>query len=150
MAEHRWLPYLSPQLALPIPVPVARGVPGAGYPFPWSVYRWLNGTPAAIERIANLRAFASTLGALLTVVQRIDAAGGPPPGLHRAFRGGSLLVYDVETRRAIDALKGRIDTGAATAVWEAALAPRGMARPCGSTATSPWGMCWWTMAGCVP
>ncbi len=41
--EQRWLPVLAPALPLPIPVPVAKGVPGEGYPFPWSVYRWLEG-----------------------------------------------------------------------------------------------------------
>lgn len=44
--EHRWLPFLAPQLPLPIPVPLAKGVPGEGYPFDWSVYRWLKGNPA--------------------------------------------------------------------------------------------------------
>lgn len=38
------------------------------------------------------------------------------------FRGGPLSVYDGETRQAIAALDGKIDTGAASAVWEVALA----------------------------
>src|SRR5689334_10942073 len=46
--EHRWLPRLAPLLPLPIPVPLARGVPGAGYPWPWSVYRWLDGEAATV------------------------------------------------------------------------------------------------------
>jgi aminoglycoside phosphotransferase (APT) family kinase protein len=37
--EQRWLPLLAPQLPLPIPTPVARGEPGEGYPYAWSVYR---------------------------------------------------------------------------------------------------------------
>src|SRR5205807_989280 len=41
--EHRWLPVLAPRLPLPIPVPLAMGEPGAGYPYPWSVYPWLDG-----------------------------------------------------------------------------------------------------------
>src|SRR5919201_6936146 len=41
--ELRWLPGLAPQLPLPIPAPVAAGEPGAGYPFPWAVYGWLDG-----------------------------------------------------------------------------------------------------------
>ncbi|WP_353000624.1 phosphotransferase [Mesorhizobium sp. M1295] len=32
--EHRWLPRLAPHLPLPIPVPLARGAPGEGYPWP--------------------------------------------------------------------------------------------------------------------
>ena len=44
--EQRWLPVLAPQLPLPIPTPVARGEPDAEFPYPWSVYRWLDGEPA--------------------------------------------------------------------------------------------------------
>ena len=45
--EQRWLPLLAPQLPLPIPVPVAQGSPDGEYPYAWSVYRWLEGSPAA-------------------------------------------------------------------------------------------------------
>ena len=41
--EQRWLPVLAPQLPLPIPAPVANGEPDDGFPYPWSVYRWLEG-----------------------------------------------------------------------------------------------------------
>lgn len=41
--EQRWLPWLAPRLPLPIPVPLALGRPGEGFPFPWSVYGWLDG-----------------------------------------------------------------------------------------------------------
>src|SRR5207253_10076720 len=36
--EQRWLPILAGHLPLPIPQPLARGAPGSGYPWPWSVY----------------------------------------------------------------------------------------------------------------
>jgi len=38
--EHRWLPVLRPHLPLRIPVPLGLGVPGGGYPWPWSIYGW--------------------------------------------------------------------------------------------------------------
>jgi len=120
--EHRWLPKLAPLLPLPIPIPMAKGAPAAGYPWHWSVYRWLDGEPATAERITDLPQFATALAQFLTALQRIDPAGGPPPGRHNFFRGGPLTVYDAETRQAIAALDGRIDTDAATAAWEAALA----------------------------
>lgn len=119
--EHRWLPQLAPLLPLPIPVPLALGVPGEGYPWQWSVYRWLDGEIASVAAIADLRAFATTLAHFLTALQRIDPTGGPPPGPHNFYRGGPLTVYDAETRQAIAALESRIDTAAATALWEAAL-----------------------------
>ncbi len=119
--EHRWLPRLAPLLPLPIPIPLAMGVPAAGYPWHWSVYRWLQGETATIERIADLDQFATTLAQFLIALQRIDLAGGPSPGPHNFFRGGSLMVYDTETRHAIEALAGQIDADAAMMVWEAAL-----------------------------
>ena len=120
--EHRWLPKLAPHLPLPIPVPLAMGTPGEGYQWHWSVYRWLDGEIATRERIEDLTQFAATLGEFLTSLQRIDSIDGPPPGRHNFFRGGSLMVYDGETRQAIATLGHRIDAAAATAVWETALA----------------------------
>jgi aminoglycoside phosphotransferase (APT) family kinase protein len=127
--EHRWLPRLAPLLPLPIPVPLAMGQPAEGYPWHWSVYRWLNGETATVARIADWRQFATTLAQFLAALHAIDASDGPPAGPHNFFRGGPLGVYDGETRRAIAALAGRIDTGAANAVWQAALATRWRDRP---------------------
>lgn len=120
--EHRWLPRLAPQLPLPIPVPLAMGVPAENYPWHWSVYRWIEGETATRERIAGLSRFAADLAEFLAALQRIDASGGPAPGQHNFFRGGPLNVYDGEARQAIAVLDGKIDTDAASAVWEAALA----------------------------
>ncbi len=41
--EQLWLPKLAPHLPLPIPMPVAVGEPAEGYPWKWSIYRWLQG-----------------------------------------------------------------------------------------------------------
>ncbi len=120
--EHRWLPLLGRLLPLPIPVPVALGQPALGYPWPWSVYRWLDGEPARDGNLADGEAFANDLAAFLGALQAIDPTGGPPPGEHNFFRGDSLLTYDQDTRRAISVLTGHVDTAACTRVWEAALA----------------------------
>lgn len=119
--EHRWLPKLGAHLPLPIPVPLAKGAPACGYPWQWSVYRWLEGETATAGRIADLGRFATDVAEFLTALQRIDPADGPPPGSHNFYRGGPLTVYDTETRQALVALEGSIDTRAAGAVWEAAL-----------------------------
>jgi aminoglycoside phosphotransferase (APT) family kinase protein len=119
--EHRWLPILARRLPLPIPEPLAKGVPACGFPRPWSVYRWLEGEPATVERIANLVEFAAELAGFLDALYRIDPSGGPPPGMHNFFRGGPLTTYDAETRNAIADLGDEIDTDGAREVWEAAL-----------------------------
>lgn len=122
--EHRWLPKLAPLLPLSIPTPLAMGMPAEDYPWHWSVYRWIEGETAAIQRIANLREFATALAEFLTALQKIDATFGPPAGPHNFYRGGPLTTYDAETRQAIAVLKGRIDTDAIIEVWEAALAAK--------------------------
>ncbi len=120
--EQRWLPRLAPLLPLAIPAPMAIGSPAEDYPWPWSVYEWLDGEPATTARIADPLRFAADLAAFLGALNAIDAREGPPPGAHNFHRGGPLATYDGETRRAIETLAGRIDTEAAAAVWEAALA----------------------------
>lgn len=120
--EQRWLPRLAPHLPLPIATPVAMGAPAEGYPFHWSVYRWIEGETARADRIHDLCEFATELANFLTALRRIDPSDGPPPGRHNGFRGGPLAIYDDETRRAIAALDGQLDTGLATEIWHAALA----------------------------
>ena len=119
--EHRWLPSLTPFLPLPIPVPLAKGIPGHGYPWPWSVYRWLEGENATLERITDLPQFAISLAEFLLALQRIDAVDGPSPGAHNFFRGGPLTTYDAETRATIETLAEEIEADVASNIWEAAL-----------------------------
>ena len=102
--EQRWLPLLAPQLPLPIPEPLGHGEPGEGYPYAWSIYRWIDGSPATPDRIGNLTTFAIDLAGFLVALQQADTMGGPAPGRHNFFRGGPLETYEDETREAIDEL----------------------------------------------
>jgi aminoglycoside phosphotransferase (APT) family kinase protein len=120
--EHLWLPRLAPHLPLPIPAPLAMGAPAHGYPWHWSVYRWLEGDVATVESIADMPQFAASLAGFLTALYSIAPTGGPPPGAHNFYRGAPPAVYDAETRQTVATLDGQIDAGAATEVWEAALA----------------------------
>jgi aminoglycoside phosphotransferase (APT) family kinase protein len=120
--EQRWLPVLAPQLPLPIPTPVAKGAPDAEFPYPWSVYRWLDGELAANARIGDLSVFAATLAGFLNALARVDATGGPAPGQHNFFRGGPLATYEHETHQAIEALGAELPTAAVQRVWADAMA----------------------------
>lgn len=119
--EQRWLPRLAPLLPLPIPTPLAMGSPAEGYPWHWSVYQWIDGETATLDRIADLQAFAVSVAQFLAALYRIDPTGGPVAGPHSFYRGGSLTVYDAETRAALADVGSTIDGRAAHAVWEAAL-----------------------------
>lgn len=127
--EQRWLPKLAPLLPLPIPVPLAMGKPDHNYPWPWSIYQWIEGKHATLGNIADLQEFAVTLAQFLLALQQIDSTAGPPPGQHNFFRGGPLNVYDLETRNAIIALNGKIDTDLVTEVWETSLRSQWHGKP---------------------
>ncbi len=119
--EDRWLPVLAPSLPVPIPVPLAKGAPGEGYPFRWSIRRWLGGDTAKPERIDDLAEFATSVAEFVLALQEIDTTDGPRAGAHSFYRGAPPAHYDDETRQSLTTLKGRIDTDQATEVWDAAL-----------------------------
>jgi aminoglycoside phosphotransferase (APT) family kinase protein len=87
---------------------VARGEPDAAFPYPWSVYRWLEGELASKAPIGNLTGFAGALAAFLDALGRVDATDGPQPGEHNFFRGGPPATYEGEALEAIDALGNEI------------------------------------------
>jgi aminoglycoside phosphotransferase (APT) family kinase protein len=122
--EHRWLPALAPELPLPIPTPLAKGEPGAGYPYPWSIYQWLHGEPASADRIADPGRFALDLAEFLAALRSVDTTDGPRPGQHNWYRGGTLRTYDGEAQRAFTALDGHVDTSLAREIWKSALDAR--------------------------
>jgi aminoglycoside phosphotransferase (APT) family kinase protein len=119
--ERTWLPRVAPLLPLAVPVPLAEGTPADGYPWAWSVYRWLEGESAIVEPIADLAQAADDLAGFLAALQRIDTAGGPPPGAHNFGRGEPLGARDASVRASLAALRDDIDVGTVTAAWEAAL-----------------------------
>jgi aminoglycoside phosphotransferase (APT) family kinase protein len=120
--EHQWLPELARHLPLPIPEPLAQGGPGCGYPRPWSVYRWLDGEPAATAHVTDLGQFAADLADFLTTLYQIDTRGGPAAGYDTCFFGVPLAHWDSQTKESIAVLDGEIDTELVIEVWEAALA----------------------------
>ncbi|MBM7441488.1 aminoglycoside phosphotransferase family protein [Streptomyces sp. HB132] len=121
--EHRWLPRLAEDLPFPVPAPLAEGVPGEGYPWSWSVCRWIDGDNPAVG--SGGAGFAADIAEFVLALRRADTTGAPP-----AYRGEPLTARDAATRDALEALHGVIDTGAAATAWSDALrapAPRGKA-----------------------
>lgn len=114
--EHHWLPRLAPRLPLAIPTPLGKGWPANGYPWSWSVYRWLDGEPATVERLADPALAAGELGRFVAALRTADTNGAPA-----SYRGRPLSALDDAARSAIAELDGTIDTDAATAAWEEAL-----------------------------
>ena len=127
--EQQWLPLLAPRLPLGVPVPIGMGMPGDGYPYHWSVYRWLPGESALASPIADLSRAARDLARFICALQQMNAVGGPAPGERNSFRGEPLANRDAETRAAITRLTREIDTNAALAAWEVALHAPSWNRP---------------------
>lgn len=107
--ELRWLPLLAPQLPAAIPQPVARGRPGGGYPWTWSIHTWLDGElPTGPLPPGDVAAFVEAL-------QRVDTAGGPEPA---GGRGRPLSYREPHVRDALE----RVEAPGAIELWERAAA----------------------------
>jgi aminoglycoside phosphotransferase (APT) family kinase protein len=89
--ELEWLPKLASQLPVEVPVPVAQGRPGAGYPWFWEIHAWVEGEVVAVEKLDALQA-ARDLATLVLSLQRVDPTGAPPG------RGIPLAVRDEQMR----------------------------------------------------
>ncbi|MGW3116459.1 phosphotransferase [Streptomyces sp. NPDC001107] len=134
----------APLAALPGPVPTARRLRAAGetraregYPWPWSVHRWLVGETATAEALADPVGAALDLAEFITALQAVDPTGGPGPEQSNAFRGVPLsdardsIAAEARVRPKLEALKkaGLVDVDAVTQVWEAALAAPAWEKP---------------------
>ncbi|MGN9758879.1 aminoglycoside phosphotransferase family protein [Streptomyces sp. SD31] len=116
--EHRWLPHLAPCLPLPVPTPLAKGEPGAGYGLPWGVYEWLDGENSYDAPLVELPEAAEQLGRFVAALREVDAVGGPP-----SWRGDPVGKHDDYVRTAIRDLgaAGVLNPEVATAAWEETL-----------------------------
>ena len=117
--EQYWLPRLVPALSLDIPMPLGAGQPDDGFPYPWSVYRWLDGENLVDRPAADLKDTAVRLGRFVAELQRIGITGGP-----RSVRATPVApAHDSDVRYRIRRLseEGGLDESTATAIWEAAL-----------------------------
>ena len=119
--EQRWLPVIARHVPLPVPEPVAAGAPGSGYPFPWTINRWMPGHSALTAPVDDLARFGLDVARFLRALQTTPIDGAPVAGAHSFWRGADLRHYDEETRRTVAELGGRVDAGAVLAVWDAGL-----------------------------
>ena len=114
--EWHWLPRLAPHLSLRVPEPVGKGRPAHSYPFSWAIYRWIQGQPYADELVDDESRAAEDLARFVLELRRVDIVGAPRAGRR------PLRELDAVTREAIESARGVIDSDAAAAAWERALA----------------------------
>ena len=124
--EQEWLPKIAPHLPLPIPQPIAMGMPSESYPLNWSIYKWLAGeSPNNLELgDTYLETIAAQLANFLSEFHKYDAAGAPAPGLHNWWRAAHTSIYDAQTRMLIEQLKDLVDADKATSLWQRAISSK--------------------------
>lgn len=115
--EARWLPWLAPQLPLPIPVPLFVGQPmtarpGPGYPFPWNICPWIEGRTPQWGQVQQPRAFALALADFVRALQAIPAHDGPP-----ASRGRPIAELDESLRQWLPRVAEHLDPAPLAAAW---------------------------------
>jgi aminoglycoside phosphotransferase (APT) family kinase protein len=117
--EYVWLPRLAPQLPVHVPLPLAEGEPDEGFPWPWTVCRWLEGTNPRADNIADVHEFARQLAQFISALHKVQGIGILPPGKQNSGRGVPLAERDAEVRECIESLKDSLDAKATLAAWEA-------------------------------
>ncbi len=129
--EQQWLPYLAPQLSLKIPKPLHMGNPSADYPYPWSIYEWIRGTPLNqfSTTMRAMHSVAKQLGDFLHELHGIPIMDAPIAWENNFFRGIHLTVYDEAMHHYLADLQGEIDTKKAWKIWTKALQSRWDASP---------------------
>ncbi len=122
LKEVRWLPVVAPHLSLDVPEVVTTGGPGAGYPFPWTVVRWLAGDDALTGHLDSMHETAQALGHFVAELQGIDIADAPWPGSEGFVRGLPLVGRDAAFRANLAQCEGLLDVERVAQVWDDALA----------------------------
>lgn len=120
--EQDLLPKLAPHLTLSIPVPIKMGKASEDYPYPFSIYKWLDGKSINLLVLDNecLENLALDLAKFLKELQNINNIEGPAPGQHNWWRGDHVSVYDKGAREQILELLDVIDVAKAIDLWDRA------------------------------
>lgn len=115
--ESRTLTFLDGRLPVAVPAVVALGEPGRGYPFPWSIRRWLTGDTvdesAGLDRVR----LAADLGSLLCALRSLPVDAGTAAGRHSFYRGSHPSAYSDDVQAALEHLQGEVDTDLCRSVW---------------------------------
>jgi aminoglycoside phosphotransferase (APT) family kinase protein len=111
-----WLEQLRPFVPLAIPQQLATGTPGAGFPWQWAIYRWLEGQNPIVGAVERPEELARDIGTFVAAMRRLRLSDTRP-----GSRAGPLAERDAEVRQAIRAAAGEFEPARVTEAWETAL-----------------------------
>ena len=112
--ERAWLPRIAAAVPVAVPELVADGEAGEGYPWPWAVYRWLDGEHPDPSRLLDPNGLAEDLAAFVLALRQLPTAGAP-----RGFRSEHLHQRDERTRRSLREAADLVEAEALLAQWDA-------------------------------
>ncbi|KAJ57380.1 hypothetical protein ACMU_02435 [Actibacterium mucosum KCTC 23349] len=121
--DHRWLRVMT-DLPLNVPQPVAIGAPGQGFPWPWAVHRWIDGS-RAMPGAFSATPVAAQLAEFLRALQAVPTEDAPRAGAENHFRGVALKQRDAATRGAIAGIADLFNPAQLTRMWQ-----DGLSAPC--------------------
>lgn len=127
--EQQWLPFLGERLSISIPNVQALGKPGHGYPWSWSVYRWIEGEELNQNAITDTIGLAKSIAQFIDELHKVDPSDGPSPGLHNYFRGATLSEYDSDTQTYAGILDKEICVDETLSIWSRAMETRWKSNP---------------------
>jgi aminoglycoside phosphotransferase (APT) family kinase protein len=114
-ADAARLAEISAVCPFPTPRPIAIGLPGDGYPMPWSIQTWLPGEIATVDGLASSHLFARDLASLIRAFREADTRGRHFTG---AGRGGRLADHDEWMATCFRESDGLLDVAPLRALWE--------------------------------
>jgi len=115
--EHRWLPVLAPDLPALAPVPLALGQPGCGFPWVWTVCRWVEGSNPIVGELADPLGLAADLGEFVAAFHRASTSDAPPTVWNRPLHEEHHRV-----RETLPMIGDRLDADAVQHAWDVARA----------------------------
>ncbi|TDW91423.1 aminoglycoside phosphotransferase family protein [Kribbella sp. VKM Ac-2566] len=98
----------------PTPEPIAIGAPGSGYPLPWAVQTWVDGTIAYDADVAGSTAFAEDLARFVLALRAQPTEGRVFTG---SWRGGVLTSQDEYVAEGLERSRGMIDVDELARLW---------------------------------
>lgn len=116
--EQRWLPWLAPQLPLPIPEPVFCGEPTDFYPYHWSLQYWIEGQAADIASPDPSE--SETLAGFLRTLHSLPVPENAPQNLSRDCPL-QAKAEDMASRMDVLTTETRSITDAVRQAWDRAL-----------------------------
>jgi aminoglycoside phosphotransferase (APT) family kinase protein len=115
--EQRWLPELAARLPLSVPTPIRVGRPSELFPWPWTISKWIAGTPGNEVESGVLRGAAFPLGNFFRALHR-DAPTDAP---RNDFRSVPLRSHEANFGGRLEEVGDAVSRDDVSRVWQSAL-----------------------------